>query len=71
MNFIEVTDRNDKKRLVNFDRVEEVRRLEGEDFLRSEIIFVNDEKDIILWVKESYDLIKQRVQNLQEYHNVR
>lgn len=71
MNFIEVTDRFDNKILVNFDRVEQVNRLEGEDFLRAEIEFVNENRNISLWVKESYDLIKQRIQNLQEYANVR
>ena len=71
MKFIEVTDRFDNKILVNFDRVEQVSRLEGEDFLRAEIKFVNENRNISLWVKESYDLIKQRIQNLQEYANVR
>lgn len=70
MKFIEVTDRFDNKILVNFDRVEQVSRLEGEDSLRAEIEFVNENRNISLWVKESYDLIKQRIQNLQEYTNV-
>lgn len=71
MKFIEVTDRFDNKILVNFDRVEQVSRLEGKDSLRAEIEFVNENRNISLCVKESYDLIKQRIQNLQEYTNVR
>ena len=59
MKFIEVTDTQDQKILINFENIEKVHVVKCKEELYTQITFINPDKNVYMWVKESYAEIKE------------
>ena len=59
MKFIEVTNCQNEKELINFENVERVQVIKCDGETYTEITFINPDKNIYMWVKESYAEIKE------------
>ena len=59
MKFIEVTNCQNEKELINFENVEKVHAIKSEGETYTQITFINPDKNIYMWVKESYAEIRE------------